>query len=300
MAAWIDGYQKFHPKVQVTYRAIGSGGGIAEYRKGWLGFAASDAPLSDDEIKEMPATVQVPAAAGPVCLIYNLPNLERPLRLSPKTVAGIYLGHIISWQDAEITGDNPGARLPKAPVIVVHRSDGGGTTSVLTTYLSKTDPEWSAKPGHGLSVNWPVGLGADGSKGVLDLVRQTPGTIGYLELSYAKGSGVAAAAIRNQAGEFVAPTPEAAAAAIAAFGGDLEKDVRTPIVDPPATAKKAYPISGFTFLLIRKGGAVKEEELAVRDFAAYAISTGQELAERLSYARLPSQVQQKAQGLLAQ
>ena len=274
--------------------------GIDEYKKGWLGFGASDAPLSDEQIKEMPPTVQLPATAGPVCLIYNLPNLERPLRLSPRSLAGIYLGRIISWQDPQITGDNPGARLPKAPVIVVHRSDGSGTTNVLTTYLSKVDPEWSSKPGHGLSVSWPVGLAAEGSKGVLNLVRQTPGTIGYLELSYAMGNGVPVAAVRNQAGEFVLPTPDAAATAIAAFEGDLENDMRTPIVAPPASAKKAYPISGFTFLLIRKEGAIKDEQAAVRDFVAYAISTGQDSAERLSYARLPPSVQQKAQALLAQ
>ena len=190
-----------HPKVVVTYRAIGSGGGIDEFKKGWLGFAASDAPLSDEQPKEMPPAVQVPATAGPVCVIYNLPSLDRPLRLSPRSLAGIYLGRIISWQDPELVKDNPAARLPKAAVIVVHRSDGSGTTNVLTTYLGRIDQEWSRSAGKGLSVNWPVGLGADGSTGVLKLVKQTPGTIGYLELNYAKENGVPVAAIRNQAGE---------------------------------------------------------------------------------------------------
>jgi phosphate transport system substrate-binding protein len=300
MSAWIDGYQRTHPKMLVNYRAIGSGGGIDEFKKGFLEFAASDAPLSDGQIKELPPAIQVPVTAGPVCVVYNLPNLEHPLRLSPKSLAGIYLGRIISWQDPQIASDNPGARLPKAAVIVVHRSDGSGTTNVFTTYLSKIDQEWSSKAGPGLSVSWPIGLGADGSKGVLNLVKQTPGTIGYLELNYAKENGVAVAAIRNQAGEFVPPSPGGAAAAIEAFKRELDKDVRAQIVDPPASAKYAYPITGFTFLLIPKDRAAKDEQKAVRDFLSYALSTGQDSAERLSYAKLPLPVQQKAQELLAQ
>jgi len=300
MSAWIDGYQKAHPKMLVKYRAIGSGGGIEEFKKGWLEFAASDAPLGDEQVKELPAVIQVPATAGPVCIIYNLPGLEHPLRLSSKSLAGIYLGRIVSWQDPQIASDNPGARLPKAPVIVVHRSDGSGTTSVFTAYLDKVDADWSRQAGHGLTVSWPVGLGADGSKGVLNLVRQTPGTVGYLELNYARENGVPAAAIRNQAGEFVPPSPGAAAAAIEAFKRDLDKDVRAPVVDPPASAKYAYPISGFTFFLLPKDRAPKDVQMAVRDFVSYALSTGQDAAERLSYAKLPLAVQQKAQQLLTQ
>lgn len=300
VSAWIKGYQDAHPSVRVSYRAIGSGGGIDELKKGWLGFAASDAPLSDEQLKDMAPTVQVPATAGPVCVIYNLPNLERPLRLSPKSLAGIYLGRIISWQDPEIASDNPGAHLPKTAIIVVHRSDGSGTTSVLTSYLSKVDQEWSRKPGHGLTVNWPIGLSAEGSNGVLNLVKQTPGTVGYAELNYAKENGVPVAAIRNQAGQFVVPAPDAAAAAIEAFKGDLAKDFRTPIVDPPASATYAYPITGFTFFLIPKDRAVKEEQMAVREFVAYALSIGQGSVERLSYAKLPLPVLQKAEEQLAQ
>lgn len=300
MSAWIDGYQQAHPKMLVKYRALGSGGGIDEFKKGWLEFAASDAPLSDDQMKELPPVIQIPATAGPVCVIYNLPNLEHPLRLSPKSLAGIYLGRIISWQDPQIASDNPRARLPKAPVIVVHRSDGSGTTNVFTTYLNKVDQDWSRQAGHGLSVSWPVGLGADGSKGVLGLVKQTSGTIGYLELNYAKENGVNVAAIRNQAGEFVPPSPGAAEAAIEAFKRDLDKDVRAPVVDPPASARYAYPIAGFTFFLLPKDRAAKEVQAAVRDFVSYTLSTGQDAAERLSYTKLPLAVQQKAQQLLTQ
>jgi phosphate transport system substrate-binding protein len=298
MARWASSYEQAHP-VHVNYRPIGSGGGIDEIKEGRLEFAASDAPLSDDQLKDMPALVQVPATAGPVCIIYNLPNLNAPLRLSAKTLAGIYSGSIISWQDPAIAKDNPGVKLPKAAVIVVHRSDGSGTTNILTNYLSKVSQDWSWKSGHGLSVTWPIGLGAEGSKGVLALVKQTPGTIGYLELSYAKEKSVPVASIQNQAGQFVAPSPESTAAAIAASSDALARDVRTPIVDPPASAKDAYPISGLSFILIRKAPD-SDDQRAVRDFIAYAISTGQASAEELSYAKLPASVQQQGQQLLSQ
>jgi phosphate transport system substrate-binding protein len=298
MSNWISGYQRAHPRALINYRPIGSGGGIDEFKKGLLAFAASDAPLTDDEIKDLSPTIQMPGTAGPVCIIYNLPGLAKPLRLSPTTLAGIYLGTIISWQDPAIVRDNPGVMLPRAAVVVIHRSDGSGTTNILTTYLSRISKDW--KSGHGLSVTWPMGLGADGSKGVLDLVKQSPGTVGYLELNYAKENAIPVAAIENRAGAFVDPTPNSTAAAIEAFEPDLVRDIRSPIVDPPASAKSAYPIAGLTFLLVPKDRTRKDEQIAVKDFIAYAISTGQESAEQLSYAKLPPSVQQKAQALLTQ
>jgi phosphate transport system substrate-binding protein len=250
MSKWVSGYQKDHPKVEIRYRPIGSGGGIEEMKKGYLSFGASDAPLSDDQLKELSPLIQVPASAGPVCVIYNLPTLTTPLRLSAKALAGIYGGTILTWQDPAIANDNPGVKLPRAAVIVIHRSDGSGTTNIFTSYLSKVSQDWSWRAGHGLAVTWPVGLGAEGSKAVLDLVKQTPATIGYLELSYVKENGIPVASIQNRAGQFVQPTPAEAAAAISAFTEALAKDVRTPIVDPPTPAKDAYPISGLTFILI--------------------------------------------------
>lgn len=300
MQAWITGYQSLHPKRLINYRPIGSGGGIDDYKKGFLEFAATDAPLSDEQLKDLSPTIQVPGTAGPVCIIYSLPGLEKPLRLSPDSLARIYLGTIVSWQDAAIARDNPGATLPKYPVIVVHRTDGSGTTNILTTYLSKISQQWSWKAGHGLSVTWPIGLGGEGSNGVLSVVKQTPGTIGYLELSYAKQNGIPVASVQNRAGAFIDPTPASAAAAIAAFEADLARDVRSPVVDPPTSAKDAYPISGFTFLLLPTDRPNKSEQMAVKDFIAYAISSGQESAERLSYSKLPVFVQQEAQTLLAQ
>lgn len=300
MSKWVSGYQKVHPKVQINYRPIGSGGGIEEMKKGYLSFGASDAPLSDDQLKDLSPLIQVPASAGPVCVIYNLPALTSPLRLSAKTLAGIYQGTILTWQDPAIANDNPGVKLPRAAVIVIHRSDGSGTTSIFTSYLSKVSQDWSWKSGHGLAVTWPIGLGAEGSKGVLDLVKQTPGTIGYLELSYAKENGVPVASIQNRAGQFVQPTPAGASAAISAFSDALAKDVRTPIVDPPGSAKEAYPISGLTFILLWKDRPGADQQQAVKNFIAYAISTGQDSAEELSYAKLPDQVQKEGEILLSQ
>jgi phosphate transport system substrate-binding protein len=269
-------------------------------KKGYLSFGASDAPLNDDQAKEMSPIIQVPATAGPVCIVYHVPNLGVPLRLSAKSLSDIYLGNIINWQDPAIAKDNPGVKLPRAAVIVVHRSDGSGTTNIFTSYLAKVSHDWSWKSGHGLSVTWPTGLGAEGSSGVLAIVKPTPGEIGYLELNYAKENGVPVASIQNQAGHFVQPSPGSAAAAISAFNDALAKDVRTPIVDPPASAADAYPISGLSFILIPKDRPDASQQEAIKDFVAFAISTGQNSAEELSYAKLPDPVQKQGQELLSQ
>ena len=299
ISRWAKDYQGLH-QVQVNYRAIGSGGGIRELKQGLLTFAASDAPLGDDELKGMRPIVQIPVTAGPVSVIYNLPSMNLPLRLSGKTLAGIYSGDIISWQDPAIVRENPGTKLPHAAIIVVHRSDGSGTTDIFTNYLSSVSPDWAKKTGSGLSVNWLVGIGADGSKNVLSTVKQTAGTIGYLELSYAKEAGLPVASIQNKAGEFIVPSPESASLAINAFSDALAKDLRTPIVDPPASAKGAYPISGMTFVLIPKDNPISGEQQVFKDFITYAITSGQDSASELSYTKLPSPIQQQSQTLLAQ
>jgi phosphate transport system substrate-binding protein len=298
MTNWIGAYQQIHPSTLVNYRPIGSGAGITELKKNLLGLAASDAPLSDEQMKDMAAVVQVPVTAGPVCAIYNVSDVKSPLRFSATTLAGIFLGNIISWQDPAIAKDNPGIKLPRAAIIVVHRSDGSGTTSILTGYLAKTSAEWSRKTGQGLSVNWPVGIGMDGSKRVLEFVKQNPGTIGYAELNYAKEDQLPVALLQNRAGNFVAPSPESTTAAIEAFSEALAKDARTSIVDPPASAKNAYPMSGLSFLLIPKDGSDVEQRKALKDFIQYAITTGQDAAESLDYAKLPKALQQRDLSLL--
>ena len=202
MTRWISSYQSSHPGVEINYQSIGSGGGIQQLKKGLVDFGASDAALSDDQLKEMPPVIQIPESAGPVCITYNLPELTKPLQLSAATLSGIYLGTIKTWQDPAVKKDNPGVNLPKEPIIVAHRSDGSGTTNIFTTYLNAVSPEWSKKVGKGISVSWPVGLGGKGSEGVTGVVKQTPGTIGYVELSYAKQNNLPVALIRNAAGKW--------------------------------------------------------------------------------------------------
>src|SRR5215831_11879129 len=244
MTKWIAQFQQAHPGVQINYQSIGSGGGIQQLKKGVVDFGASDAALDDKQLQEMPPIVQLPESGGPVCITYNLPDLKSPLHLSADTISGIYLGKIKTWQDPELKKDNPGVTLPNTQIVVAHRSDGSGTTDIFTTYLAKVSPEWSQKVGKGIAVNWPAGIGGKGSEGVTGVVKQTPGGIGYVEVTYAKENNLAVAAVRNRAGQFIEPTPAATTAAMNAFSSDLAKDVRAPIVDPPASAKDAYPIAG--------------------------------------------------------
>jgi phosphate transport system substrate-binding protein len=300
MTKWIAAYKQTHPATQVNYRAIGSAAGIAELKQGMLEIAATDAPLTDDQLKEMAPTLQVPVAAGPVVAVYNVPGLKTPLRLSGSTLAGIFSGKIISWQDPAISHENPGAALPHAAIIVVHRTDGSGTTNIFTSYLAKVSPEWAKEAGQGLTVKWPVGIGAQGSSGVLDFVSANPGTIGYAESNYAKDKNLPVASIQNRAGTFVAPSPASATADIEAFSDELSKDVRASVVDPPASAKEAYPITGLTFLLVAKDGTDVAERQAIRDFIQYTVNSGQDLAEGLDYAKLPKAIQDRALSLLGE
>ncbi len=299
MSRWSGDYEKAH-NVRVNYRSIGSGAGLSELKQGLLTFAVSDAPLNDAQLRDLPPLVQVPVTAGPVCVIYNLPGLNNPLRLSGKTLAEIYSGGIVGWQDPAIARENPGTKLPHTAIIVVHRADGSGTTSIFTSYLSSVSASWSAKAGHDLTVNWPTGIGAVGSQNVLRGVQQQPGTIGYLELSYARQAGLPVASIQNQAGEFVVPSPASAALAINAFPDALAQDLRAPVVNPPASAKGAYPIAGLTYVLIPRDDRTVGEQRAFRDFVVYVLTQGQDSAEELSYTKLPASVEQKSQALLTQ
>lgn len=300
MKRWIIGFQNAHPQIAVHYRAEGSGAGIDEIKKSITEFAASDAPLSDEQLKDMPPVIQVPVSAGPVCIIYNIPELKNPIRLSAKSLADIFRGQLVTWNDPAIAHDNPGVKLPKAAIIVVHRADGSGTTSILTTYLSKVSPEWSKKPGAGLSVEWPVGLAGKGSTGVIDLLKQTTGTIGYAELNYAKREDLSVASIQNRAAAYIEPSVAGATAALDSFSEIIARDVRSPIVDPPAAAKEAYPISGVTFVLIPKDGSTELDRRTLRDFVQYAVTDGQAATEGLYYAKLPKLLQDQDQKLLAQ
>jgi phosphate transport system substrate-binding protein len=300
MTRWTANFQQAHPNVQINYQSIGSGAGIQQVKAGTVDFGASDVALNDEKLKDMPPVIQVPESAGPVCITYNLPELKEPLKLTAATLSGIYLGTIKNWHDPAIVKANPGVKLPASAIAVVHRSDGSGTTGIFTTYLAAVNPDWAKKVGASISVNWPVGLGGKGSEGVTGVVKQTPGAIGYVELSYATQNHLPVVEMENKAGKFVAPSAAGTAAAIDAFKTELSQDVRKPIVDPPVSAPEAYPISGFTFFIIPKDGSDRAKRQELKDFVRYILTDGQQLSQGLDYAPLPSSISSLDQTLLSQ
>ncbi|MGN6593161.1 MAG: phosphate ABC transporter substrate-binding protein PstS [Terriglobales bacterium] len=290
MSRWAADYQRAHPGVSINYQSIGSGGGIQQVRNRTVDFGASDAAITDAQLPQMPPLVQVAEAAGPVCLIYNLSGVSQPLHLTPAAIAGLFLGTVTYWDDRALTTANPGLHLPHTPVLLTHRADGSGTTSILTTYLAAVSPEWKQRVGSGTAVNWPVGLGGKGSEGVTELVRQSPGGLGYVELAYALQHHLPVAAVQNRAGKFIAPSAAATAAALNASRAELARDVRTPIVN--AAGDDSYPIAGLTFLLLPKAARDAAHQAALRGFVHYVLTGGQAIATSLGYAPLPPAVQQ--------
>jgi phosphate transport system substrate-binding protein len=300
MTRWTADFSQQHPNVHINYQSVGSGAGIQQVKAGTVDFGASDAPLTDQQMSSMKPVIQIPESAGPVCITYNLPGLTNPLRLSDKSMAGLFLGTIKKWNDPQLAKDNPGVKLPNVGVVISHRSESSGTTSIFTTYLAAVSPEWQSKVGKGTAVSWPVGIGGKGSEGVTGNIRNTPGGIGYVELSYAQQNHLPTASIENAAGQFVQPTADGATAAIAAFTDQLTKDPRVPIVNPPANAATAYPISGLTFLIIPKDGTDKGKVTALKQFVQYVITDGQATAGTLNYAPLPDGIKAYDQQQLQQ
>jgi phosphate transport system substrate-binding protein len=300
MTRWIQGFSQAHSNVQINYQSIGSGGGIQQVKAKTVDFGASDAALTDQQLAGMLPVVQIPESAGPVCITYNLPGLAQPLQLSPEALAGLFLGTIKNWKDPLIAKDNPGVTLPSVGVIVSHRSEGSGTTNIFTTYLTAVSPDWKSKVGAGPAVSWPIGIGGKGSEGVTGNIRNSPGAIGYVELTYAQQNHLPTASIKNAAGQFVQPTAAGTTSAIAAFSAQLTQDPRVPIVNPPATAADAYPVSGLTFLIIPKDGPDKGKRAALKQFVQYVITDGQATAGSLNYAPLPDGVKQYDQQQLQQ
>lgn len=288
MARWAAAYQRTHPDVSINYQSIGSGAGIEQVRNRTVDFGASDAALSDAQLKSMPPVIQVAESAGPVCIIYHVPGLRVPLRLTGVALAGIYLGQIRYWDAAPLATANPGVHLPHVPVLVTHRSDGSGTTAIFTSYLAKVSPAWRQRTGSGLAVRWPVGLGGKGSEGVSGLVKQMRGAIGYVELSYADTNHLGTAEIENAAGRYVAPSAASATAALAASAKVLARDLRTPITNAPGVA--SYPITGLTFLILPKSSSNAGKQRALLQFVTWLLTEGQGQARALGYAPLPPAV----------
>jgi phosphate transport system substrate-binding protein len=285
---WFNEYNKLNPNIKFNYQSIGSGGGIKQFTDGTVDFGASDAPMKDDQIAKAPDVVHIPTVLGADVVAYNAPGVKG-LRFSPETLANIFLGKITKWNDPAISADNPGLKLPDQSISVARRSDGSGTTYIFTDYLSKVSPEWKSKVGSGTSVNWPVGLGGKGNEGVTGIVKSTPGSIGYVELIYAIQQKLPVAEIKNKGGTWVKPTLESSTAAAAAV--QMPDDFRVSITDP--SGKDAYPISGFTYLLVHRDAKDKAKGTAIINFLRWAVTDGQSLAAALDYAPLPKPVQEK-------
>lgn len=284
---WMSEYNKQFPNIRINYQSIGSGGGIRQIIAGTVDFGASDAPMKEDEAKQATGKLlHIPATIGSVVVSYNVPEVTETLKLSASTVADIYLGKVKKWNDAAIAADNPGAKLPAKEISVVYRTDGSGTTNVYTDYLSAVSPEWKEKVGVGKSVKWPVGLGAKGNEGVSGQVKTTPYTIGYIERAYATQNKLPMAEIKNKAGKFVAPTPASMSAA--AEGVEMPAELYVSLVDSAAEA--AYPISGYTYLLVYADAKDGVKGEAIAKFLWWALHDGQKFAESLDYAPLPPKV----------
>jgi phosphate transport system substrate-binding protein len=295
---WFSEYNKLYPDIRFNYQSIGSGGGIQQFTAGTVDFGATDAPMSDAELAKVPDAVHIPTVLGAVVVTYNAPFTG--LKLTPAVLADIFLGKITKWSDPAIAKINPDIKFPDVAITVVRRSDGSGTTYVFTDYLTKISAEWKEKAGTGKSVSWPVGLGGKGNEGVTGLIKQTPGSIGYVELAYANQNKLPVTALQNRDGNFVLPTLESTSAAAA--GVVLPPDFRVSVTDP--SGKNAYPIASFTYLLVHKDAKDKAKGDAMVKFLWWAVHAGQAMAIPLDYAPLPkpvvANVEKTIQGLLVQ
>ena len=286
---WFDEYAKVDPSVRFNYQSIGSGGGQKQILAQTVDFGASDGPMSDDNLAKAPGKLlHIPTVAGADVVAYNLPG-NPALKFDADTIAGIFLGQIKKWNDPKIAALSPGVTLPDQEIVVVHRSDGSGTTYIWTDYLSKISPEWKTKVGTNTSVNWPTGIGGKGNEGVAGQIKQTPGAVGYVELIYAVQNKMPYADVKNSAGEFVKASLESITAAMAT--AEIPDDFRFSMTNAPG--KGAYPIAGATWLLVyeRQKDATKGKKLV--EFLKWAAKNGEKMAKDLQYAPLPESLQQR-------
>jgi phosphate transport system substrate-binding protein len=294
---WLSEYGKLNAGVRIDYQSIGSGGGIKQIQAQTVDFGASDAPMTDADLKAAPSEIlHIPTVLGAVVLTYNLQNIAQPLKFSPDVVADIFLGKIKKWDDERIRQDNPGVMLPAADIAVVHRADGSGTSFVFTDYLSKVSPEWKEKVGADKSPQWPTGQGGKGNEGVTGQIRQQPNTIGYVELAYAVQNKLPAAQIKNSTGTFVEPTIDAVTAAAAASAANMPDDLRVSITN--ATGAGAYPIASYTYILAYKDQKDAVKGKALVDFLWWGIHDGEKFARDLQYAPLPEDIVRRAEAKL--
>ena len=286
---WFDEYHKLHPEIQINYQSIGSGGGIRQVLAGTVDFGATDGPMSDEQLGQAKTKIlHFPTVLGADVPTYNIPSFSGELKFSPEALAGIFLGKVTKWNDPVLTGTNPGVNLPGDDIVVVHRSDGSGTTYVWVDYLSKVSEEWKTKVGKGTSVNWPVGLGGKGNEGVAGLVKQTPNSIGYVELIYAIQNNMPYGRVRNSSGNFVKADLASVTAAAAAAAQEMPEDFRVSITNPGG--ENAYPIASFTWLLVPAKFEDGAKRKVIVDFLHWMLKDGQKHAEPLAYAPLPKEV----------
>jgi phosphate transport system substrate-binding protein len=286
---WFDEYNKLHPNVQINYQSIGSGGGIRQVTEQTVFFGASDGPMTNDQLNAAPGKVlHFPTVLGGVLPIYNIPGVTTELKFTGPVLADIFLGKVTKWNDPAIAKLNPGVNLPATDIIVVHRSDGSGTTYIWVDYLAKVSAEWKSKVGVATSVNWPAGLGGKGNEGVSGLVTQTPGAIGYVELIYALQNKISYGSVQNMAGEFMKASVDSVTAAAREAVANMPADFRVSITNAPG--KGVYPISSFTWMLLYENPKDKVRAKVMAEFMKWALSDGQKFAPGLGYAPLPDPV----------
>ncbi|MGH9898994.1 MAG: phosphate ABC transporter substrate-binding protein PstS [Pyrinomonadaceae bacterium] len=294
---WISEYGKLNNRISIDYQSVGSGSGINQIKTQVIDFAGSDAPMTDEDLKKAPGEIlHIPTVLGAVALTYNLPAIEKSekrLRLSPESIADIYLKKITRWNDPRIAADNPGLKLPSAEITVIYRSDGSGTSNVFTDYLSKVSQEWKEKVGKGTSPSWPVGLGGKGNEGVAGLIRQLPNTVAYLELAYATQNHLTMAFIKNRSGNYVEPSIATIRAAAAESLATTPDDLRVSITD--SAGPNSYPISSYTYILVYREQKNAAKGKATTDFLWWCLHEGEQYAEKLDYASLPEEIVRRAE-----